>query len=80
MLTGSWNVRILFRAGTLIMLMQALIQCNFNTTMIQKKLDGWQGKSIMDMKMHSFFLVGRKGKTLLRWQLLLRKNVQNSNH
>jgi len=60
--------------------MQALIQYSLDITMIQKKLDGWQGKSIMDMKMHSFFLVGRKGETLLRWQLLFRKNVKNSNH
>jgi hypothetical protein len=57
--------------------MQALIQYNLDITMTHKKLDGWQGKSIMDMKMHYFFLVGRKGKTLLRWQLLLRKNVKN---
>jgi len=37
---------------------------------VKKKLDGWQGKSIMDMKMHSFFLVWRKGQTLMKWQLL----------
>jgi len=36
-LTGSWNVRILFRAGTLIMLMQPLNQNNLDITMIQKK-------------------------------------------
>jgi hypothetical protein len=74
-LTGSWNVRILFRAGTLIMLMQPLIQNNLDITMIpkKKKLDGWQGKSITDMKMHSFFLVGRKAA-------VVKKNVQNSNH
>jgi hypothetical protein len=36
MLTGSWNVRILFTAGTLIMVMQALIQYNLDITMIQK--------------------------------------------
>jgi hypothetical protein len=55
------------------MLTQALIQYNLGITMIQKKLDGWQGTSIMDIKMHTSFLVGRKRQTLLRWQLLLRK-------
>jgi len=54
--------------------MQPLIQNNLDITMIQKKkLDGWQGKSIMDMKMHSLFLVGRKAA-------VVKKNVQNSNH
>lgn len=78
MLTGSWKVRILFRAGSLIMLMQALIQFNLDISLLLKTR--WQGKSIKDMKIHTFFLVGKKGESLNEVAIVVKKNTQNSNH
>ena len=77
-LTGSWNVKILFRAGSIIMLMQALIQFNLDITLLLKT--SWQGKSIMDMKMHTFFFSGKKGESLNEAAFVVKKNARNSNN
>lgn len=49
MLTGSCNVRI-FRAGSLIVLVQQLSQYTLHITAIQKTR--WQGKNIIDVNTH----------------------------
>ena len=58
--------------------MQALIQFNLDITLLLKT--SWQGKSIMDMKMHTFFFSGKKGESLNEAAFVVKKNAQNSNH
>jgi exonuclease III len=59
MLIGSWNVRTLYRTGSIIMLTQQLIQYNLDIAAIQETR--WQDKHIMDTKTYSFFLSGKYG-------------------
>jgi exonuclease III len=60
MLIGSWNVRTLYRTGSIIMLTQQLIQYNLDIAAIQETR--WQDKHIMDTKTYTFFLGGKYGR------------------
>ena len=77
MLTGSWNVRILFRTGSVIMLTQQLIQYNLDIRAIQETRE--QGKYVMDTKTHTFFLVGKEGgKHEYRVTFVVKREVINN--
>jgi exonuclease III len=62
MLIGSWNVRTLYRTGSIIMLTQQLIHYNLDITAIQETR--WQDKYIMDTKTHTFFLSRKEGENM----------------
>jgi hypothetical protein len=69
MLTGSWNVIILLRIGSLLMFTHQLIWYNADISAIQETI--LQGQHIIETKTHTFFVVGKtREKANMEWHLL----------
>jgi len=55
---GTWNVRILYKTGTLEQLLPILEKYKIQVTAIQETR--WLGKGVMDTKTHSILCSGKE--------------------
>jgi hypothetical protein len=62
-LTGSWNVRTLFRIGSILMFTHQLIWYNVEISAIQGTR--LQGQHIIETKARTFFAVGKRRENIV---------------